>query len=149
MQRETFALNPVIGADPEVFVYASEMGKIVSSLDLVGGTKASPRPLETEGFFVQEDNVLAEYNIPVSKSKKEFVFNIHHGLELIKRTLPEGFIPLIKSSHRFDPAQLEDPRAFVMGCDPDFNAWSNKRNPPPDLDKDPYLRSAGGHVHVG
>ena len=51
-----------IGSDPEVFI--SFKNKIVPSFDLIKGTKNAPRPLAKKGFFVQEDNVALEFNIP-------------------------------------------------------------------------------------
>jgi hypothetical protein len=138
-----------VGSDPEVFVYAEHLQEIVSSIGLVGGTKEEPKPMSKEGFFVQEDNVLLEFNIPPAKERAGFVALIQEGLELLKAELPEGFIPLIKSSYNFPVGSLIDPRAFIMGCDPDYNAWSGERNQVPNLALTPNLRSGGGHVHLG
>lgn len=140
---------PMLGSDPEVFAFDKTIGMIVPSLDLVGGTKTDPRPLSEAGYFVQEDNVLLEYNIPPATTKQEFVTYIHRGLELLQNLLPKGFEPLIRSSYTFTPSALNDPRAQEMGCNPDMNAWTGAINPRPDLEKTPYLRSSGGHVILG
>ncbi len=140
----------VLGSDPEVFVYDTKTNKIVISLDKIGGTKKFPKPLGKDGFFVQEDNVLAEFNIPISKTREAFVANIEDGIKLVGAGMPDGLIPLIKSSHRFEMAEFnEDERAFEMGCDPDANAWTEKVNDAPDVFADPGLRSGGGHIHIG
>lgn len=42
---------------------------------------------------------------------------------------------------------MNDPRAHIFGCEPDFDAWTkdvNKKPNPPH----PLMRSAGGHIHV-
>lgn len=145
-------VNPMVGSDPEVFVYSLDQHCIHPVLDLVGGTKESPRPLGREGYFVQEDNVLAEFNIPPAKTRKEFIENIQTGYELLKTELKsKGFIPLVTASHKFKPDQLQDPRAMVFGCTPDYNAWLGLEveNPSPSPEKEPLLRSAGGHWLLG
>jgi hypothetical protein len=142
-------MNVTLGADPEVFVYAENIQMLVSSIGIVGGSKEVPKALSEPGFFVQEDNVLAEFNIPPAESKKDFVAAIFKGRELIKEVLPPNYSTIIKSSHTFYPEQLEDFKAKEFGCDPDYNAWTNKRNPIPDAKKFPLLRSSGGHIHVG
>ena len=53
-----------------------------------------------------------------------------------------------RSAISFPEQELNDPRAFVFGCDPDFSAWTGRANPRPAA-KDKALRSAGGHVHIG
>jgi hypothetical protein len=131
------------------------MDMVMPVLDLLGGTKDQPRPLAIPGFFVQEDNVLAEFNIPPCPNRESFVSNIKLGLDLLSKALPGGFEPLVKSSHRFTEDLLADPRAKAFGCNPDFNAWLeatsdiSDQNPPPNTASDPLLRSAGGHVIIG
>jgi len=146
---KTLIQNPVVGSDPEVFAFAGHLNMIVPSFDLVGGTKEEPLNLGKEGFFIQEDNVLVEYNIPPSNTKEAFVANVHTGLNLVSGKLPDGFVPLVKSSHRFPQNMMKDPRAFIMGCEPDFNVYLEDFNPRPDMKDDPFLRSAGGHLHIG
>jgi Phage phiEco32-like COOH.NH2 ligase-type 2 len=47
----------------------------------------------------------------------------------------------------FDKDQMDHPNAHVFGCEPDFNAWTLKANPSPQPPH-PFMRSAGGHIHV-
>lgn len=144
-------VNPLLGSDPEVFIISEELERVYPVLDLLGGTKDNPRPLRMEGYFVQEDNVLAEFNIPPAKSRSGFVANIDTGKKLLKEALPKGFIPFVKASHRFVKGQLDDPRAQVFGCTPDYNAWLGieVENKSPNPENDPLLRSAGGHILLG
>lgn len=137
------------GCDPEIFV--AKDGAVKSIIGLLGGTKDCPMPLPIgDGFMVQEDNVALEFNIPPSGSKEEFVSNIVKAT-----TYLEGHVGHLynfkfhkESAVSFPEEELSDPRAFVFGCDPDFNAWTGKPNPRPKAD-DKALRSCGGHVHIG
>lgn len=138
-----------IGADPEVFV--GDANGVRSIIGKVGGTKECPLPLPLgPGFAIQEDNVALEYNIPVSQGKEMFVGNIVTAMEFIGTTLRDSLgLQFVKDSAISFPAEeLQDPAAFVFGCEPDFNAWTGRINRKPKAD-DPNLRSCGGHVHIG
>lgn len=142
----------LIGSDPEMFIWDSYTKKFVSAIDKIGGTKTMPQPLGRDGFFVQEDNVLAEFNIPPAATEDEFVTNITLGIELVKGRLPWPTLELRPLASAFMPEEeLLDPRSKVFGCDPDFNAWkAGQRNPAPsEAVKHGLLRSAGGHLLVG
>lgn len=126
--------------------------KIVPAIGLVGGTKENPLPIEglPLGFAVQEDNVMAEGNIPAAKDAKEFsdsfgkllthLQNIAHSHKLELSSRPIAF---------FQPEELESNQAKTIGCEPDFCVWTRKRNP---IDNEHpilrILRSTGGHIHV-
>jgi len=142
--------NVRLGADPELFVQDVNTKKFVPSLDLIGGNKYFPQPTAVPGYFLQEDNVLVEFNIPPARTEAEFVTSIHTGMELFKEFLPPSkYSVAIESSYNFEQSQLTDPRAFEFGCEPDRNAWiGGKFNPRPPEPKD-GLRSAGGHIHIG
>lgn len=140
-----------IGADPEIFVAGAD-GGLRSIIGTIGGTKEYPRPLEAlgDGFAVQEDNVALEFNIPASATKKDFIANIQSATSFLDTLVNDAFgLHLVNMSAAEFPAdQLLDPRALEFGCDPDFNAWTRKRNPRPKA-ASAALRSCGGHVHVG
>ena len=139
-------LDLTLGADPEVFV--ARDGRIIPVIGLLGGTKA--RPLAVPQGAVQEDNVLAEFNIDPASTQKEWVDNITRVLqELDLRLFDKGCESVIASSYNFDRGALLDagPEAMAFGCDPDYDAWLRRRNNPPSSDA--TLRTAGGHIHVG
>lgn len=144
-------LTYTIGADPEWFVKSDK--KIVSIIGKVGGTKDNPKPVELlgkEGFAVQEDNVALEYNIPPCSSVQQWC-DYHHAIQTHITTQilkPLGLKKAVTPSHVFDMAELKDPRSWVFGCEPDYNAWSLEVNARPRSDE-PRLRAAGGHVHIG
>ena len=68
-----------IGADPEFFIqkYDGTMQPIVG---LLGGTKDKPIAVQgaRKGFAVQEDNVMAEYNIPPTAHADQFADSARH-----------------------------------------------------------------------
>ncbi len=139
-----------IGADPEIFLVDTNTHALVSAIDRIGGSKEEPRPLPLgDGFAVQEDNVALEYNIPASDSAEKLVENIGRAMQHLLEVVQAQGLSFSHESAVFFPAdQLAHPKALEFGCDPDFNAWSNKMNPRPKA-ADATLRSCGGHVHVG
>lgn len=143
-------VNVTIGADPEMFLYYQNHTP-VSAIGLIGGTKHNPAPLGREGFFVQEDNVLVEFNIPPAKTMEEFVESIEWSKETIRKVVnANGLSIQIKATERFPDSELQHPKAQELGCDPDYNAWTGQVNPRPVLEGHmKNIRSAGGHIHIG
>lgn len=141
-----------VGADVENFLIDKD-GKPVPCIELIGGTKEAPIPLKElgEGFAVQEDNVLLEYNIPPARTRAIFVYNIMRIQEELRRRVAEkGLIMVPSASMHFTEAQLDHPQARRFGCEPDFNVWERRVNDSPKSDsvEAATLRTAGGHVHV-
>ena len=142
--------NFTIGCDPEIFV-CDNTQTVRSIIGKLGGSKDHPLPLPIgDGFAVQEDNVALEFNIPASSSRESFIKNVCLATEFLEQAMIDryGLNFFHKSAVSFPNEELTDPAAFVFGCDPDYNAWTKKKNPRPKAD-DPNLRSAGGHVHIG
>jgi len=136
-----------IGADPEVFL-VDQQGKHISAIGLVNASKWDPLqiPGMAQGFTLQEDNVAIEYGIPPASSADELIFNIEAVMQRSRDWLPNlSFSKL--SCTIFDKDQMEHPNAHVFGCEPDFNAWTKQTNPSP-RPPHPFMRSAGGHVHI-
>lgn len=140
-----------LGCDPEIFCLDSQ-NTLRSAIDTFGGTKDDPRILTDlgNGFAVQEDNVALEFNIPPSESSDVFIKNINNVVSYLAKHAQDTFgLHFSKESGVFfPPEQLMDIRALEFGCEPDYNAWTGRKNPRPTADN-PFLRSAGGHVHVG
>lgn len=133
------------GADPEVFVGDTGPSSVIGKL---GGTKDTP--LKVVGGAVQEDNVLAEFNIDPAADEDTFVGSIHTVLGILEGMLPAGLSVMPRlSSHEYTAAELRSfgPAAMVFGCDPDYNAYTKRANRPPSAGSG--LRTAGGHIHVG
>lgn len=136
-----------LGSDPEVFLSANT-GKLISSIGYINADKWNPLqiPDMPEGFTLQEDNVTLEYGIPPASSAEEFYNSIS---AVMKKSL--DYIPGLSFSKLscavFPADQMQHPMAHVFGCEPDFNAWTNDYNPSPKPPH-PFMRSAGGHIHV-
>jgi len=135
-----------IGADPEFFL--TEAGTVVSAEGKIGGTKEEPKLFDDRGFFMQEDNVMVEFNIPVSFSKQEFIDNIEFAKEyLTKHAELIGCGVKYSASETFTDLQLSTEQAKYFGCEPDKNVYTKSKNVP--VCNMGNIRCAGGHVHVG
>jgi hypothetical protein len=139
-----------LGCDPELFM-ADINGKLRAACGLIGGSKQNPRPLPLgDGYMVQEDNVAIEFNTPPAANAAEFIHSVSTTMEYlmndVRRNLNFTIVNLSAAS--FPDDELQAPSAKEFGCDPDFNAWTGRKNQRPQV-KDANLRSAGGHVHVG
>jgi hypothetical protein len=140
-------VNVLRGADPELFLRSAIDNSPVVSIGQIGGSKTFPRSIGN-GFALQEDNVAVEFNIPPADSKEKFNASIQFVLEHLKQELsPKGLVLDISATMDFDIEQLAHPQAQELGCEPDYNAWTNRVNPRPKAPE--TLRSSGGHLHIG
>lgn len=140
-----------IGADPELFLFNPETNKPVSAVGRMPGDKENPFqiPELPPGFCVQVDNCSVEYNIPPALNASEFVDSNCAILKWLNDFFSkQGLVLRPVPSVKFLASELNDPRAWIFGCDPDFNAWKLETNPRPRA-KNKFLRSAGGHLHFG
>jgi hypothetical protein len=149
-----------IGCDPELFVRRAG-AEIIPVCGLIGGSKDFPKPLPAatllEGdigaYAVQEDGVALEFNTPAFQRADSFVLGIGHALKECKRMARARKLELVTSPyHSFDAKALEDPRACVLGCLPDNDAYSEV----PGAAREPFRieqlgtnRFCGGHLHLG
>lgn len=134
-----------IGCDPEFFLTQNNNYK--SAVGLIGGSKWHPKPIDKDGHAVLEDNVAVEFNIAPATTYEAFRSSIHKVLDHCRSILP-GYDFSHASAISFPEEELNTPQAQEFGCEPDYNAWTQRRNPKP-MAKDENLRSAGGHIHVG
>jgi hypothetical protein len=135
-----------LGSDPEVFL-ENNTG-LVPVFGLVGGTKDNPKQVDgmPQGFTFQEDNVALEFGIPPAASKELFRSHIKDVQKaFLDRNPTLTFSKL--SCALFPKTILDFPQAHIFGCEPDFNAWTGKENPPVKV-RTRTMRAAGGHVHV-
>lgn len=139
--------NITIGADPEVFL--CNTNGFVSAEGKFGGTKEKPKRLDRNGFAIQEDNVMAEFNIPPATSPLELYDNLTYMLDYIKVGANQFDCKLNKAaSAEFDIDQLNTEQAMTFGCDPDYNAYTRSANDGIIIENE-RLRTCGGHVHIG
>lgn len=150
-----------IGADPEFFVRRTDMGSPYPICGLLGGTKGKPIPVGPEGQYgMQEDNVMAEYNIPPSVESYSFSSHIRRGRQYIMEALESKFPGMyeidLAPARVFPNAMLQSPQAMTFGCSPDFDSYQLGGSIPPIapalLNTDDGIgawRFCGGHVHLG
>lgn len=134
----------LIGCDPEVFVKSG--GQFVSAHGLIAGNKEDPQKVERGA--VQVDGMALEFNIDPAHSEQEFVLNVTHVFDILQRMVPNhelAVVPVADFGADYIAAQPEEAR--MLGCDPDYNAWSGQVNEKPQAEL-PF-RTASGHVHIG
>lgn len=139
-------MNFTIGCDPEIFLRNQQGFKSV--IGMIGGDKNNPRKITEEGHAVLEDNVAVEFNIPASNTFEEFRDNILYTMGKIKQILPQDLEYSQESAVSFPENELNTEAAWLFGCEPDYDVWRMCVNEKPHAE-DKYLRSAGGHIHVG
>jgi len=138
-------INFKLGADPELFI--KRYGSYKSAVGLVPGSKEFPEKLDDIGHAIQTDNVALEFNIAPASDLTSFRASIHKVLDYFRSILPEYELDTA-SAVSFPMEELQTPQAQLFGCEPDFNAWTRKKNFKPEAE-DECLRSCGGHIHVG
>ena len=142
-----------LGSDPELFIVNTETNKVVSSVGLIPGVKDEPYKSDDmpEGFGIEIDNILAEFNIPPCRNIEEWINNIEYMKNylrnFVKRINPNYDIKC-SAYELVDEDQLQTPEAQLFGCDPDYNVYTLKTNPKPNP-KGKNGRSAGFHIHYG
>lgn len=139
-----------VGSDIEVFL-KDKRGHPVPVCGLLGGTKESPKEVPLgPGFCVQEDNVMAEFNIPPAQCADDFALYLLKMKKFLADYFKSANLELdVSPSQVFHPQQLLSPQARKFGCEPDYNVWTLTEN---EIDtENPLLRrlrTAGGHIHV-
>ena len=153
-------MTMTIGADPELFIRDSRTGSVVPIVGLIGGTKDHPIAMEgmADGFAMQEDNVMLEFNIPASATSRRFSRNIEsaldYALNFIRIKSEHLEFDVGRCSRMFTTDQLSSKQARIFGCSADFGAYEQGQplpTPNPDdlVDGDAAWRFSGGHVHLG
>jgi len=133
-----------IGADPEVCV--GKGGEFRSAYGLVPGTKQDPHKVNKGA--VQVDGLALEFNIDPASSYQEFQDNLDCVFNTLREMVPDYDFLQLSTVDLFPDYKATLPEeSLVIGCDPDFNAYTEELNSPPSGDMP--IRSAGGHVHIG
>lgn len=134
-----------------MFVFDTIENKYVPVFGMLGGTKEEP--LEIEGnvkrFSIQEDNVMAEYNIPPCNSRKDFINNNLFMIETLKTILPDNKTVLAESFAKFEEEDLIHEQAEYFGCAPSIDVYTlSDFIPVFNVASSPF-RACGGHIHIG
>ncbi len=137
-------MNIILGSDPEI--WAKKEDVIVCADGLVKGTKMNPHVVE--GGAIQVDGFALEYNTDPAATLAEWEAN-HLKVQKAMLDRLDGYTLGFEATAVFSDedfnAAPED--AKVMGCEPDYNAYTKRANPKPNGDV--TFRTAGGHIHIG
>lgn len=134
----------LIGCDPELFVRKD--GKFVSAYGMVKGDKKNPLPVRNGA--VQVDGMALEFNINPASTEDEFLFNVSDVLNSLRLMVPEyEVVATPVADFDIEHIKQQPAEALELGCDPDYNAWTQMANEKPDGER-PF-RTASGHIHVG
>jgi len=135
----------LLGADPELFV--EKDGKFVSAHKMIPGHKQ--RPYKVEEGAVQVDGMALEFNINPARSEKEWLHSIDTVLSTLQSMIPKDHKISETATAYFDEEYMKaQPRkARMLGCEPDYNAYTETFNPRPD--EKSLMRTAAGHIHLG
>lgn len=131
---------------------AKSLGKIIPCVGLFPGTKSDPfYPKKWKaGYAIQEDNVMLEFNIPVSIDRNQFSETMTTARSYIDNIcFQKNLRPAWKKTeHRFPNVDLVSPQAHLFACDPDADAYTGgtQRDSIPDFGN---YRTCGGHIHIG
>jgi hypothetical protein len=140
----------LMGSDPETFIRRKDTGEYFPAIGLVTGTKAKPTPMKglPKGFTWQIDGLLLEFNTPPASTKEEWINHHTTALRFINHNVDnEQFQICIDAVGEFNDEYFKMPGARELGCNVDFNAWTQSTNPRPDANGN--QRTAAGHIHLG
>lgn len=146
-----------VGCDPEFFIQSSNSsnGEVTPVCGLIGGTKHAPRKLRKdspEGFYVQEDGIACEFNIPPCDNAENFNQAIMYSKDVIAEQLAQqGFMRHTGVCVQLKPEWITKfPNIEQIGCDPDYSAYDEHGSARQlDMTKIGQSRGAGGHIHLG
>ena len=133
-----------VGCDLE-YIVRSPKGYIPAGLLPITGVKGKPDLYLTGGIEV--DCCAVELTVPPAETENMFVSNIMAHLAFTRAKYKQYGEIEVRPSYTFSKVALSAaPFATQMGCDPDYNVWTNTMNPRPKAKGG--FRSFGGHVHI-
>ncbi len=142
-----------IGSDPEFFLLDTKTNSIVSSIGIIPGEKGKAfKPADLpDGYGLEIDNILGEFNIPPCDTKEEFIEAMRTMKEWTTNYM-QKINPNLEMLHIasaiINEDQLQSKEAMLFGCSVDYNAYTQAENPKPEAENQ-NLRSCGLHIHVG
>jgi len=132
-----------IGTDFEVFLNKinSYTTRPVPAIGLFEGTKEKPHSIGN-GISILVDNVSLEANTPVHKSPYDMWKSIEHFNKYVR---DKGYNPLYFEAKNFFRDDLKSKEAQEIGCEPDFNVYTQSVN---KHTLEGAMRYSGGHIHL-
>lgn len=139
-----------LGADPEIFLRKN--GKAISAHGLIPGTKYEPYPVE--GGAIQVDGTALEFNIEPTPIEDFELFDkritsVQEALLAKVREVEPDVEANISSVQDYSPEYFQGlpESAVALGCEPDWDAYTERENPMPNARRS--FRTGAGHIHFG
>lgn len=112
--------NITIGADPELFIFNTKTKTVVSSVGMIPGKKGNPWIDKSwaNGFGLETDNILAEFNIPPCKTFNDFHGNIKFMKDFIRSFVQKvnpDYDIRCRASYLVPEDQLQSDQAKLFG----------------------------------
>ena len=121
---------------------------VESCIGKIGGTKQDPLSIGKD-CFRQEDNVMAEFNIPPVNNVNDWLFYINYcqkkGNEVLSK---HGLTLLANSAAYYSEKELNHPKAQQFGCSTTYSAYTGDHMEKP-CGELTNLRTCGFHIHNG
>lgn len=138
----------LIGADPEFAAFGTN-GLPFSLIPYIKGTKDKKKKIQVEGCFQQIDNVLIEFDIPPQPNYKFLRLLIQNCVSETQNKLTQELgkkVILHSPNYTIYPSyELEDDKAWEIGCSPYSNIYEDKSSVATPYDSN--LRTLGYHLH--
>lgn len=120
MSAKNQITNFLIGTDPECFIFDKKKNKVKSAVKLIPGTKGEPFHVVElgNGFALQTDNILAEFNVPPTNDCETFVENILRMQDYIRnyvQEIDENLDILCAASQNVPKTELRSKQAKEFG----------------------------------
>jgi hypothetical protein len=143
-------MDIIIGCDPEVFV-RNNRGYIPARVVAPNlGDKDNPTDFgdDTNG---QIDGMALEFGITPTADPNVFVRRVQKALQhfdALATNMDASLAIVPVATFDFTQTWQVKPEDLELGCSPDFNAYSGRRNVIPK-DVPTGFRTAAGHIHIG
>lgn len=136
-----------IGCDPELFLRHQDTGAFISGHGVLPGNKKEP--YKVRNGMVQIDGTALEFGTDPSETCAEFLFKLEDVMDQMQKMAGSKHIISATPVAEYDPDYFKTipPEALILGCEPDFNAWTMDINHAPDVHN--TFRTGSGHVHIG
>lgn len=143
--------NITYGSDPELMIFNKNIGRVVSSINILKTDKNNPIILDKQDKIkIYADNTLLEAAFNPCNSKGEMIKRFRKVFANTQDYLGSKYSLLPQAAFEYSQDELKpsygiDP--MEIGCNPSFNAWEKTINQP-----NPFvggLRTGSCHFHIG
>ncbi len=135
-----------LGSDPELHIFDTDEGRIVSSIPILKRDKTNPIELG-DGIKAYHDNVLAEISFPPSSSADGVIKTLRESFLRTQEHIGPRYALLPRAYHTYEESELQAKQAKEVGCNPNFDVYNQVANQPANFVDGG--RSGSFHIHIG